>query len=80
MGGDKGLWVGEMRVICTGRLMFSNNTSPLTQTSNEGPKMLIVVLVNKHLFASDLPGYIKAAACVSVCVFVIAHLCLNRAE
>lgn len=81
MGGDKGLWVVEMRGIWTGRLMFSNSFSPLTKTSNKGPKMHIVVLVNKQaLFASDVPGYIKAAACVYMCVFVIANLCLNRAE
>lgn len=75
MGGEKGLWVVRMRYIWTARLVFSNSTFPLTQSSNEGPKMHNVVLINTNLFASDLPGYIKAAACEYTFVCVSVCMC-----
>lgn len=78
MGGEKGLWVVEMRGIWTAGLMFSYSTFPLTQSSNEGPKMHDVVLINTNLLASDLPGYIKAASCVYTCthVYTRVHRCM----
>lgn len=49
VGGEKDLWAVEMGDIWTVRLMFSNSTFPLTQSSNEGPKMFNVVLINTNL-------------------------------
>ena len=48
MGDEKGLWVVEMRGERTAVFMFSNSTFPLTQSSNEGPKMHNVVLINTN--------------------------------
>lgn len=39
MGGEKGLWVVEMRHIWTATLMFSKSAYFFKQSSHEGPKM-----------------------------------------
>lgn len=74
--------VGDEKVLRAGEI--TNSTLPCTQSSNEGPKMHNVVLRNTNEFASDLSGYIKAATCVSMCVYicrcVFAGFCVNRAE